>query len=298
MAKIKQIFRKIGHIMPSNKIIIILFFSLIVVIGFFVFRSCTREGGLLRKNKYIIARDVTWYPLDLGGKEKNMLAFSNELITTITKMYNIPVEFVSGSANTMFQNMDEGRFDAVISPMAPTPINRQRYLFSDPFYNIGPVLIVKKDSDITSVEQMRGLHVGVRRGSNIVFYVTDYGIYYTPYDSMTIAFDDLIKNRIDGIMMPVLSAYVYTQIFYPGKTKIVTTPLTEAGLKIVASKSVRNQFLIEKFNKGLKKLRQDNGYDDMLRKWGLINPLKVVKPLLENVNTEEIENTDEKDSTP
>jgi ABC-type amino acid transport substrate-binding protein len=53
---------------------------------------------------------------------------------------------------------------------------------------------------------------------------------------------------------------------------MVTQPLTNEGLRLVALKTPEGHALIEKFNTSLAKIKSTSTYDSILAKWELHNP--------------------------
>jgi polar amino acid transport system substrate-binding protein len=275
MSKLQEIIKQVKKTIPINKVSVTLMAicSLLLIWG--GIRACTNSPILGRTHLYVIARDPTWYPLNLMGKNKTVLAFTSDLILTVAKRRNVRIEVINVSSNFLFEGLNEKEYGAVISSLSPNPLNNQYYNFSNPFFYVGPVLIVPAESDIDSLKGMTNKVIGVRRDANVSFDITKYNAYYKPYDSMTMGFEDLYRDRIDGIILPVLQAYTYIDTFHKGRFKVVTSPLDDQGLRLVTRQTYLSEFLIEEFNEGLKEIIEDGTYQALCDKWGLINPLSV-----------------------
>lgn len=277
MSKLQELLGQVKKTIPINKISVTLMVicSLLLIWG--GIRACTKAPLVARTHLYVIARDPTWYPLNLMGKDKTVLAFTSDLLNTIAKRQDVRIEVVDVSSNYLLEGLNEKEYGAVMSSLSPNALNNQYYNFSNPFFFVGPVLIVPADSDITSLTKMDNRVIGVRRDANVSFNITKYNAYYKPYDSMTMAFEDLYRDRIDGIILPVLQAYTYIDTFHKGRFKVVTSPLDDKGLRLVARKTYLSDFLIGEFNTGLQELIDDGTYQALCNKWGLVNPLSIRK---------------------
>lgn len=275
MNKLHDLFAQLKKTVPTNKISL----SLMAVCSIFLIwggiRACSAVPIIARSHIYIIARDPSWYPLNLMGKEKTLLAFTSDLLLAIAKRRAVKIEIIDVSSGSLFQGLNEKKYGAIISSLAPNPLNNQHYNFSNPFFLIGPVLIVPKDIDITSFHDRGGLVIGVRRTDNVAFDTTKYNAYYKPYDTMTMAFDDLQRNRIDGIILPILQASNYIDAFHKGDFKMISFPTDDQGLRIVARRTYLSDFLIEEFNKGVQELIDDGTYRSLCAKWGLVNLMNI-----------------------
>jgi len=271
-----KILKQLIQLIPFNKTsgILITLCTLLLVWG--GVRSCTSPASFDKSKTFTIARDPSWYPLSLMGKEKNVLAFTNDLILMIAKKRGVRIQLQSVGPNNLFGGLEDGEYEAIITSLIPNAINNRIYNFSDTFFLVGAVLIVPKDFTFTSMDNMSNKIIGINRDPVSSFKYSKYKMYYKPYDNMTEAFNDLYQARIDGIFMPVLEASIYTEAFHKGAFKIVTPPLSRHGLRLVARQTLLSQFVIEEFNIGLIELIEDGTYGDLCKKWGITNPFDYV----------------------
>lgn len=249
---------------------------LIVIIALGVtLRSCTKP---LFGTVYRIARDVDIQAYQFLDKEKNILGFTDELLVAIAKDDGIEIQFFNAFATNLFQGLKLGYYDAIISNLRPTSILRESFVFSDPYFLLGPVLIVPASSNVTSLQQMENKVIGIEGGTSVVFDVETYpSIVIVPYDNVFSALDTLVAGKIDGVIMGALSAHVYIPNLYPGKLKIATEPLTKEGLRLIAKKGAEGEQFIEVFNKGLAQYKEDGQYEKLITHWGLYTPTQKLK---------------------
>lgn len=244
---------------------------LIILIFFGLFRSCStseKKG----KSTYHIARDLNWAPLSLMGKERNMRAFSDELLFAIANKAHLRISLLAVNYGYLLEGLDAGKYDGILSVLTPNVVNQTHYLFSDPFYLLGPVLVVQENSPINSLDQMEGKIVGIKNGSSSVYNVEHFpSILILTYDNMILALEDLVNNKVDGVIMDAWPAHVNVQGNYKGKLKIVTPPFTKEGLRLVTLREPEYAHLVESFNEGLEELKKDGVYDELLKSWDLFN---------------------------
>lgn len=247
--------------------------AVVLALAFGIFRACSYMG-MAPPPIYRIARDPTWYPLQLFDKEKSMTAFSNELLMSIAKREKIGIELIQTSPTSLLEGLRNGSFDGVLSALLPSPINRDTYVFSDPIYIIGSVLIVRNKSNIKSIDDLEGKIVGIRTGSLATSLIQQYpGVILNPYDNVMTALLDLEKGSIDGVVMESLPAYVYLSKLYANSLKIAGSILTNQRIRLLVKRDSEHELqLIQKFNAGLKAMKEDGSYDALLDAWGLSNP--------------------------
>ena len=223
---------------------------------------------------YRIARDGEWYPVSLMDKGTNVNGFSVDLMTEIAKQQKIQIQMVSINSPNPLWGLEKKNYDGVLSSITPSASNRNKLAFSNPYFLLGPVLIVSASSPITSIQQMNNRIIGNLRGSSLSFEITNYpSIILKPYDSMNTALEDLVRKEIDGVVMGILSAYLYEASIYKNRIKIILPPLTNEGMRLITRKE-EEKTLVEKFNAGLKALIDDGTYNHLIESWGLQNTLQ------------------------
>ncbi|NGX57575.1 MAG: Arginine-binding extracellular protein ArtP [Chlamydiae bacterium] len=244
------------------------------LIIFFVTAIFLNGCGTTEKNKiYKIGRDRSWYPLNMLGKEKNMLAFTDDLIYTIAENEGFKVDLESASQNALTENLQRGVFDAIVTFRRPTDKLLRSFEFSEPFFLLGPVLVVPIYSSAKSLEDMKNKVVGIQTGASVVYNIERVPkIIFTPFENILFAMRNLAEDQIDGVIMEALPAHEYVESFYKGELKIVPPPLTHDGIRLMALRDPVEEDLLNRFNEGLKKVKADGTFQVLIEKWGLFDP--------------------------
>jgi polar amino acid transport system substrate-binding protein len=241
---------------------------LILVIGFFLFRACS--STVVERDDYKIGRDPSWLPLQLFDKERNMSAFTSDLLFEIARRQKIHLELFDSNSDELIPELHDGFYDGILSSITPTSINRSLYEFSDPIFKLGPVLIVKNNSSITSLKDLNYKIIGIRAGSPATPELQTFSdITVQTYQNILPALFDLEKGTLDAVLMEALPAHVYLTGLFVSKFKIVTEPLTNLAIHLVARRDKHDSKLIERFNDGLKSMQDDGSYEALLKKWSL-----------------------------
>lgn len=268
MGIIDRVFSKLKGAGNYKKIGIALLALLLLWFGI---RSC-RNVESLKDHVFFIAADNKWYPISLLGKEQYMQGFTTELLQEISREEGFKFRFMTVGSAQLFDSLDRGIYDGVISTLMPDVVRREKYLFSDPYYLVGPVLVVPTHSKIKGLNDLDGKSVGIRRGSPAVFVLSGYpGILLVTFDNMTEALDRLLSDRLDGVIVDSMIAHTYTQGIYANQLKVVTNPLLDEGFRLIAKHGRLGEHLIEKFDAGLKKVKEKGIYKQLLNKWELID---------------------------
>lgn len=207
-----------------------------------------------------------------------MTAFSDDLLLSVARASNIRVHISNSSPESLFSGLYNREYDAILAQTLPTPTTQERLLFSNPYFLLGPVLVTEINSAVTSIEEMDGKTIGIEQGMSTLFDIKKYPAFvFTSYDNIFKALGALENDKIDGVLMNAFPAHIYIKTFYPNRLKIATAPLTKEGLRLVALKNSSNQQLIESFNQALNTFIEDGTYDEMIKKWGLVNTMAPVK---------------------
>lgn len=243
---------------------------------FWGFKSCSSYFNPV-KESYSIAEDPSWYPMHLYGNENSVSAFSNELLFSIAREEGLQLELTQTTRQMLFEQLDDKKVDGVLTSMNPDLTLKESYLFSEPYYLFGAVLVVPKDSKITSLKDLDNKAVAVKRGSSVLFHLPlSNSTIITPFDSPTIVLDALLRDRIDAVILDQFTAHIFLKGLYREKLKIANLPMTYEGLRLVTRKEEPGRKLIENFNAGLQKVKEKGIYDELLSKWDLYSSKDLV----------------------
>lgn len=253
----KKLMRSIG----------LLLFSLIVILG--ITKACFFSSNY-GKTYYLIARNIDWNGFHFTGKEPNIQAFAEELVLTASKEANLKVQFVAANSSTLLEDLRSEKYDAVFTFIAPNSLNEETYYFSDPLYLLGSVLVVRQDEDVHDLQDMEDKMIGISSSSSSIFDVAHYpSIIILTYDNMNAALNDLVSNKIDGVIIDRWSAHVNTHGFFDHQLKIATIPFTHEGLRLATLNHKDLQEFIKSFDDGFERVKVSGKYHELLHKWDL-----------------------------
>jgi polar amino acid transport system substrate-binding protein len=241
---------------------------------FFLFGSCSLNH---KEKEYYIGQDSRWRHLNLMGKERNFAAFNNDLLVAIARKEKFDIRIIVIQSSELISELEKGKLQGALSTLEPSYLNVDRFLFSDPYFLTGPVLIIPSIAPIEGWNEKRKKIVGIPADSRLILQLEqDPTIQIKLYEDILHALADLNERRIDGAIFPLIPAYTYVTTFYKDELKIATLPLTEEGTRLVALKNEKGELLIKRFNEGLAALKQNGSYNKILERWGLINIEQII----------------------
>lgn len=216
-----------------------------------------------------IAVDPTWYSLDLIGRQKNVLAFSIELLQEIAKQEHLNLSLVRMGSDNLLWGLKEKRYHAVLSTLTPYVFYQRKYSFSKPYLMTGPALVLPSKEKKFSLSEMQGKEIGIIKGSEAALLLQMYpGVLIRYYDLAPEALNALAQGHVDAVVLDVLLARSYVQDLFQGVLKIEGPLLNDQGLRLVTLYN-EHTFLRRRFDKALKILKTNGKYDKLLSKWGL-----------------------------
>lgn len=241
--------------------------------------SCS-SNNTRGKHVFRIGRASTWYPIQLYGREKKLIAFTNDIAALIAKENSLRFEWVEANPQSLMQSLELGNYDFVLTDLRPNVVNQEHYEFSELVFGLGPVLVVRMNSHFTTLEEMTDKPVGITSSFSSLFNAirTEETHSFDPlivtYETYNRALDSLVIRQVDGVLLPAMEAYTATQGLYFGKLKVVTPPFNDEGLRFISLRKSKLSHVIEEMNESLNKMKADGTYDSLISKWDLIDPEK------------------------
>ncbi|MBI2742713.1 MAG: amino acid ABC transporter substrate-binding protein [Chlamydiales bacterium] len=242
-------------------------FSLLLFISLVAF-VCGCSGGF-NGREWKIAIDESWYPLNLMGRDKQVIGFTTDLLQEVSALQRIRIVRVQENWNNLLSHLQQKQYEGMLSSMYPYTFYEKQYDFSKPFLLTGPVLVLPFSSKETSLKAFSGKEIAVVTGSHNSLIVEKYpGVIIRNYESIPDAFNDIVAGVIDGAVVDVLPATAYCQDLFQNQLKVASAPMNDQGLRLVTLHD-QSPELIESFNSALEKLRASGKYAELSRKWGL-----------------------------
>lgn len=215
---------------------------------------------------YQIGTDVTFAPFEFQNDVKEYVGIDIDLLDTIAKEQGFKVNIRPLGFDSSIQGVQSGQLDGMIAGMSITDERKKSFDFSDPYFDSGIQMAVKKDeSSIQSYNDLKGKTVGAKVGTESATFLEankdKYGFSVKTYDDATGLYGASDNGTVQAIFddYPVLG-YAITK---GQNLKLVGEP--EKGNSYgFAVKKGKNSELLKQFNDGLKKLKASGEYDQIV----------------------------------
>lgn len=214
-----------------------------------------------------VATDATWPPFEMVNEQsKELEGFDIDLMNAIAKEAGLEIKWVNIGFDPLLAGMATGQYDAAISVITITEDRKKDMLFSDPYYNAGQLVCVRKDNtDINGPADLKGKTAGGQVGTTGIIEIEKIeGCTPKSYDQVDQAFLDLMNGQIDAVVAdsPLVLGFVGKN---PDKLKPVGEPFTEEYYGIAVKKG--GEELLAKINKGLKAVLDKGLIEELNNKW-------------------------------
>lgn len=239
---------------------------LLLIALFFLCTGC--EESTPYYGHYSIGRDQTWFPLDFGVQTPQINAFVNSLVLEMGKAEKVRYRIVDTDWLILMEGLEQDLYAGIFSSLSPTPENQNILTFSEPFLKIGPVLIVRKEAEESSLKQMPGKIIGMSQFDESMLIAQQYPVIIKLYQEMPLALEDLVQGSIDAVLMPALDAAPLISKIYYKSLKITSPPLNDKGLRLISIKG-KHERLQERFKTGLENLNKSGKYEEILKQFSL-----------------------------
>jgi len=199
-------------------------------------------------------------------KTKEFEGFDVDMAKALGKETGVNVKFVDAEWQGLLGGLEKEDYDVLITCMSKSETRGQNVNFSDVYYELGDVIVVKKDNNIIKSEAgLQNKVIGVQLGSGSEQLVDKMkGLKEVKkYNYNPEAFLDLKNSRIDAVIVGY--AYAVNQIKQDNSYKVVGNPIAKAEVVMVMPKGADS--LTKKLNEALSSIRKQGIYDELIKKW-------------------------------
>jgi ABC-type amino acid transport substrate-binding protein len=241
-------------------------FRLLLALLLFTLTGCDSWSS---HKRHFISRDPTWFPVDLGPQTPNINAFTNALIEAVNKEQKMNLILIDTSWSDLLLSVDHKKVSGALSSLSALEKNKDRYDFSDPFLQLGPVLVVRASNPKRSLEEFSSGVLGYYQYDESIFIAQkQVQFLLEPYQNFALALENVANGHFDALLMPSLDANALVPHLYPSLLKIASEPLNDKGFRLISLKS-SHKSLIENFNLGLKKIKSNGTYSRLRSEYGV-----------------------------
>ena len=215
------------------------------------------------KKVYKVATDTTFAPFEFENDEGNMVGIDLDLLKAIAEDQGFEYELEYVGFSAAVTALEAGEVDAVIAGMSITDERKEKYDFSDPYFDSGIGMGVLAGSDIKSYEDLAGKQVAAKIGAEgFAESIADqYGFTIAQFEDSATMFQDVLAGTSAAVFddYPVIG-YEITR----GIGLSLPMPMERGSSYGIATLKGKNPELVEMLNKGLADLKESGKYDEIV----------------------------------
>ena len=232
------------------------------------------SGGCSQGQTAKVGIEQNFRPFTYTEQGENK-GFEVELWDAVAKKAGIRYELVPMAYGELTQALKSGEVDLIVAGMTVNNARKDKFAFSDPYFQTGLVMLVHADNtDISSKDDLKGKTVATKLGSTAYEYAGSMpGIKEVQgYPDINQAYEALIAKEADCVIFDERNVHDYVQTRGQGKVKMVGEVLNKESYAIASKK--RNKW-IGRVNSGIQAVVKDGTYEQLYTKWFGTRPEKL-----------------------
>ena len=218
----------------------------------------------------VVATNAAFAPFESLSSSGEVEGFDADVIKAVANKAGFQIRFVNTPWEGIFNTLNSGESDLVMSAVTITDVRKDSMDFSEPYLDAVQLIAVPQNSTVASLEDIKTLAIGVQNGTTGDEVVSKLVGKTNPnikrFESMPLALKELEAGGLQAVVGDNGVVKHYLQNNSGSKFKLVSDQsFTPERYGIVVKKG--NAELLKKVNDGLSGIRQDGSYDTIYTKW-------------------------------
>jgi polar amino acid transport system substrate-binding protein len=219
---------------------------------------------------YVVGTDAAYAPFESQNEKGEIVGFDIDVVRAAAAKAGVEVKFVNTPWEGIFNTLQQGDRDMIVSAVTITAERKQTMDFSDPYFDAAQLIAVKETSKVAKFADLKKLKVGVQTGTTGDEAVTKLlgkaSTNVKRFESTPLALKELEAGGVDAVVADngVIAHYVANNP--GGKFKTVSdTEFVPEQYGIAFKKG--NTELLGKMNQGLAAIKADGSYAQIYAKY-------------------------------
>lgn len=221
------------------------------------------------KDEYVIASDTAFAPFEFQNTDNIYEGIDVDIMNRVAEISGFKVKWNHIGFSGAVQAVQGSQADGIIAGMTITDERKDSFDFSDPYFQSGIQIAVKKgNTNIKTYSDLKGKKVGAKIGTESATFLEKnqekYGYTLKQFDAADALYEALRSGQVDALMddYPIIG-YAISQ------GQELATPITRetGGEYGFAVKKGTHPELITMFNAALKEMKANGEYDKILNKY-------------------------------
>lgn len=224
---------------------------------------------------YVVGTDAAYAPFESQNEKAEIVGFDIDVVKAIAAKAGIEVKFVNTPWEGIFNALNQGDRDLLVSAVTITDERKQTMDFSAPYFDAQQLIAVKDNSKVAKFADLKKLKVGVQTGTTGDEAVSKLqgktSANIKRFESTPLALKELEAGGVDAVVADngVVIHYVNNNTGSKFKT-VADASFTPEQYGLPVKKG--NTELLEKLNKGLADIKADGSYDKIYTQYFGVAP--------------------------
>lgn len=220
---------------------------------------------------YQVGIEPHYPPMEFLDEEATIVGYDVDLIHAIAENQGFEVQLNADTWDNIFNLLENGERDIIISTVTKTPERTKLYDFSDEYFEINFSVLYDKEKlgEIKTIDDMRPYKIGVLITSSDLERLKQKGFENVyGYSTVFLGLKALTQGKIDILYSEdVVGGYALSH--YPelnfAFNLINSDENSSSPIAIAVKKG--NTELLDKLNAGLKNLKENGQLEELRQKW-------------------------------
>jgi len=213
---------------------------------------------------YVVGTDAAYAPFESQNEKGEIVGFDIDVVKAVAKKAGLEVKFVNTPWEGIFNALNQGDRDLLVSAVTITDERKQTMDFSAPYFDAAQLIAVKQNSKVSKFDDLKKLKVGVQTGTTGDEAATKLlgknSTSIKRFESTPLALKELEAGGVDAVVADNGVVVHYIANNPGGKFKTVNDKaFVPEQYGIVVRKG--NKELLGKIDQGLGAIKADGTYD-------------------------------------
>ena len=243
-----------------------------ILIGCMALGATACGAGSAKGDKvWVVATDTVFRPFEFTNEKGEFVGIDVDVLAAIAEDQGFKYELKSLGWDAGVAAVQAGQADALI---AGATIKQERidsgWIFSDGYYDATQTFVVAEGSTIASFEDLAGMNVAVKNGTAGMDFAESlkdqYGFTTTVFEDSPTMYQDVILGNSAACVedTPIMADSIKTG----GLALSIPEGMESEGAPYgFAIMNAENQELLAMFNAGLKNIKANGKYDEIIAKY-------------------------------
>ncbi len=221
--------------------------------------------------KWVIATDTAFKPFEYTNESGDFVGIDVDILDAVAKDQGFEYELQVLGWDASIAACQAGQADGMIAGASITEERKESgWIFSDGYYDADQCLAVAEASEIKGFADLKGKDLAVKTGTMSAEYaesmVDEYGFSIVYFEDSPTMYQAVVGGQVAGVIddTPIMAANIKDGGLAMKLVDGTGNDPAEYGLAVF---SADNQELVDLFNAGLKNIKENGVYEEILAKY-------------------------------